>query len=246
MQLRVLTSAEVRAALPMPEAVAAMKTAFAAFSAGQAQVPLRTRLEVPGREAVALFMPSFVPASGDLAIKAVNVFPKNPSLGLPTVHALVLVFDPETGQPRALLDGGSLTALRTGAASGAATDLLARADSQILAVVGSGVQARTQVAAVCAVRPITQVRVFSLDRSGAGEMARELAIRDGIQADIRISSSPEDAADGADVICTATTSSSPVVRIPPSPGVPTSTPSAPTPRRCRRSNPTPWLVPGSS
>jgi ornithine cyclodeaminase len=195
----------------MAEAVAAMKSAFASFSAGEAQTPLRTRLEVPQEQAVALGMPCFVPASGDLAVKIVNVFPRNPGRGLPTLHALVLAFDPQTGAPLALLEGGTLTALRTGAASGAATDLLARDDAQVLAVFGSGVQARTQVRAVCAVRRIAEVRVYSLDPAGAQAMAEELARTPEVEATLRVAATPEQAANGAHVICTATTSSTPVV-----------------------------------
>src|SRR3990170_7068055 len=170
MKLRVLTADDVRAALPMPEAIRAMKDAYRQFSSGQADVPLRTRLEIPEAGGVSLFMPAFVRESGDLAVKAVSVFPRNPERSLPTIHALMIVFDPQTGKPAGLIEGGTLTALRTGAASGAATDLLARPEATTLAVFGSGAQARTQLEAVCAVRPIHEVLVFSLDLEGARGM----------------------------------------------------------------------------
>ena len=210
MQLRLLSAADLNAALPMEQAVEAMKSAFASFSSGEARVPLRTRLDVPAEDGAVLFMPSFVPPSGDLAVKIVSVFPGNPERGLPTIHALVLALDPETGRPIALFEGASLTALRTGAASGAATDLLARSDAAVLAVFGSGPQARTQATAVCCVRPIAEIRIFSFDAQGARAMADAWAGPGGIQAAVRIARSPEEALDRADVVCTATTSRTPV------------------------------------
>jgi ornithine cyclodeaminase len=210
MKLRVLNAQQVRAALPMAEAIRAMMDAFRQLSTGQAQTPLRTRLEVAEAGGVSLFMPAFMRQSGDLAIKAVSVFPHNADRGLPTIHALVIAFDSQTGAPAALLEGASLTALRTGAASGAATDLLARPDSSVLAVFGSGAQARTQLEAVCCVRPIREVRIFSLDTPSARRLADEFNGRIASGARVRLAVSAEEAVEGADVICTATTSSSPV------------------------------------
>ena len=210
MRLRLLTADEVRAALPMPEAIRVMKEAYRQFSSDQAEVPLRSRIEVPEVDGVVLFMPAFLHESGDLAVKAVSVFPRNAARSLPTIHALVIAFDAQTGAPAAVIEGATLTALRTGAASGAATDLLARMDSSTLAVFGSGAQARTQVEAVCAVRPIHEVRIYSLDPEGARRMAAELDGQTLSGARVLLTASAEEAAAGADVICTATTSSTPV------------------------------------
>lgn len=139
----VLQASDVRTALPMDETIAAMKQAFAALSDGRAQVPLRTKVEVPAHAGESLFMPAFVDdAEGEaLAVKVVAVFTRNAEQGLPTLHAAVLVLEASTGRPTALLEGGTLTAIRTGAASGAATDLLARPDSEVAAIFGAGVQA---------------------------------------------------------------------------------------------------------
>jgi ornithine cyclodeaminase len=208
--LRILTAADVRLALPMAEAIAGMNDAFAQLSSGQATVPLRTQLPVPDRAGVALFMPAYLARSGDLAVKVVSVFPHNPEQGEPTIHAAVLVLDASNGRPRALLEGASLTAIRTGAASGAATDLLARPDARVAAILGSGVQARTQLEAICTVRPIGEVRLYSLDKAGAETFIREMAGRGPIPADIRLCAGPAEAVQGADIICTATTSSTPV------------------------------------
>jgi ornithine cyclodeaminase len=209
MDLQLLSRAEVVSALPMAEAIGGMKYAFAQLSTGRAQAPIRTHLEI-GDGNVTLVMPAFLADSGDLAVKVVSVFPNNNQLGLPTIHALVLAVDATTGIPQALLEGGSLTAIRTGAVSGAATDLLAREDARTAAIIGSGVQARTQLEAVCTVRKIDEVRVFSLDREQAEMFAAELAGREPIPQSIRVMESAEIAVDGADIVCTATTSSTPV------------------------------------
>jgi ornithine cyclodeaminase len=145
-----------------------------------------------------------------MAVKIVSVFGRNAERGLPTIHAVVLAVDSETGQPVAILEGASLTAIRTGAASGAATEALAREQAATLSVFGSGAQARTQVEAVCQVRPIRRVLVFSLDPQGAQRMADELRGQGTIPADVRPAASAAEAAAEADVICTATTSATPV------------------------------------
>ena len=209
MELRILNADEVRRALPMAEAVEAMKRAFGLLSAGEVSMPLRSRIEIAEAQATALFMPAYGPGAG-LAVKIVSVFPRNPGAGLPTIHAVVIVLDARSGAPIALLEGASLTAIRTGAASGAATDLLARKDSRVAAVFGSGAQARTQLEAVCTVRQIEAAWVYGMDSPGVEAFVREMAGRGPIPRDLRIASSPEEAIAEADVICTATTSSTPV------------------------------------
>ena len=123
--MRILNALDVTRCLPMDEAIQAMQGAFAALSQGKAHVPLRSHLEVPNQEAVNLFMPAYLEGDSEdsLAIKIVGVYPKNPSRGLPMIHAAVVVIDAETGATAAMLEGGALTAIRTGAGSGAATAL---------------------------------------------------------------------------------------------------------------------------
>lgn len=210
MQIRILTGDDVRLALPMREAIEAMKDAYRQLSSGMASVPLRTRIELADQEGVALFMPALLDSTHDLAIKIVNVFPQNVQRELPTIHSVVVVIDPDTGRPLALIEGGALTAIRTGAASGAATDLLARADARRVAIFGSGVQARTQLEAVCAVRAIEEAWVFSIDSEGAQEFADEMSGGGAIPTLIKVAGTPIEALATADVICTATSSSSPV------------------------------------
>ena len=208
----ILTADDVRKALPMSEAIEAMKKAYASFSNGTAVVPLRTRLPIPNSEALSLFMPAFVNSQDGnaLAIKVVSLFPTNPPRGLAYIQAAVLVFDAETGRAIALLEGSSLTAIRTGAASGAAIDLLARKDSRVAAIFGAGEQGRTQLEAVCSARKIETAFIFAKSMEKAKAFVQEMKSKNGITEDIRVASSAKEAVEHADIVCTATTSTKPV------------------------------------
>ena len=208
----VLTRSQVRQLVPMSEAIELMKEAFAELSAGRTVSPLRTVIPLPDREGDALFMPAFIPAMGALGLKSVNVFRRNPRRGLPVIHAIVALVDPETGRPLAIMDGTYLTALRTGAVSGAAADLLAREDSHVLVAVGAGAQGVTQIAAVCAVRPIERVIAVDIDEDALTRL-RENVARDWPEIVDRLETTTDaTAVRVADVICTATTSRTPVFR----------------------------------
>ncbi len=201
----------------MDAAIEAMKRAFAALSAGRADVPLRIHLSIPKHDGVSLIMPSLVGgedkdggAKRSLAVKVISLFPGNADRGLARIQAAVLAIDAETGRPEALLEGAALTAIRTGAASGAATDLLAREDARTAAVFGAGVQARTQLEAVCTARSIDTAWVYS-PVPGEGEIfAREMAGVGPIPADLRAAASGREAVAEADIVCTATVSGTPV------------------------------------
>jgi ornithine cyclodeaminase/alanine dehydrogenase-like protein (mu-crystallin family) len=208
----ILNASDVRKALPMNEAIEAMKSAYASLSSGTAVVPLRTRLPIPNSEALSLFMPAFVNSKEEdaLAIKVVSLFPTNPARGLAYIQAAVLVFDPQTGQAIALLEGSSLTAIRTGAAGGAAIDLLARPDSKVAAVFGAGAQGRTQLEAACTARKIEAAFIFDADPAKAEMFAEEMKGKSGITRYIRVAWNAQEAIQGADIICTATTSTKPV------------------------------------
>ncbi|MBI3697859.1 MAG: ornithine cyclodeaminase family protein [Acidobacteria bacterium] len=200
MPIRILTAEEVARALPMHLAIEGMKHAFTRLSTGEAMMPPRSRLDIPGADGILLTMPAYVEPS--LAVKVVSVYSNNPARGLPLIYATVLALDAATGRLLALLEGATLTAIRTGAASGAATDALANADAGIVAILGSGRQARTQLEAVATVRRVREARVYSPAREHREAFARETGAR--------AVSSPEDAVSGADIICTATTSATPV------------------------------------
>ncbi|MGC9336302.1 MAG: ornithine cyclodeaminase family protein, partial [Anaerolineae bacterium] len=194
MTLRILSGTDVRRAVTMAEAIEAVKQAYIQLSAGQAVVPLRTPVPVKDRDAVTLFMPAYLSDSDAMGAKIVSVFPGNTARGLPLIHAVVIVVDAETGRPVALMDGTYLTALRTGAASGVATDLLARPEAHVAAIFGAGAQARTQLEAVCTVRAIDRVWVYDMDPAAASTYAEEMKARGGpIPADVSVAPSPAEA-----------------------------------------------------
>src|SRR5687768_14249336 len=190
-----LSAEDVRKALPMNEAIEAMKNAYASLSNRTAVVPLRTRLPIPGSDALSLFMPAFVNSQeGDaLAVKVVSLFPTNPARGLAYIQAAVLVFDPETGRALALLEGSSLTAIRTGAAGGAAIDLLARPDSKVAAIFGAGAQGRTQLEAVCTARQIETAFIVDPSADKAQAFVTEMKRKEFVTKDIRVAQSAKEA-----------------------------------------------------
>jgi ornithine cyclodeaminase len=208
----ILNANEVKQALPMKDAIAAMKQAYASLSEGKAEVPLRSRLPVPPHNGLTLFMPAFVndKTSQALAVKIVSIFPHNLERSLPLIFAAVLVLESDSGKPVALLEGGTLTAIRTGAGSGLAVDLLSRADSSVLAIFGAGAQGRTQLEAACTVRKIQQVWVYDSERKRAESLASELSGVGNIPRDVRVAATSDEAIQNADIICAATTATTPV------------------------------------
>ena len=214
--MRILDADAVRAALPMSEAIAAVRWAYIAYSTGQVTMPARLHLPLPEEQAISLVMPALVAASPDgvyplsYAVKTVSVCPANAGRGLPVIQGAVLVLDPQTGGCLALLDGATLTALRTGAGSGAATDLLARPDAKTLAIFGAGGQAAAQLEGVCAVRSIETVWLYSRTRGKAEELRARWAGHNGVPLDIRIAETAQEALHAADIVCTATTARQPL------------------------------------
>jgi ornithine cyclodeaminase len=207
----ILTREDVRRAAAMPEIMDAVAAGFAQLSSGQADVPLRPHIAIPERDATALVMPAYLRGDEKLGIKVLTLFPHNPAQGLPAIAALVALFDTMNGQPLALMDGGLLTALRTGAASGVATRLMARQDARTLALFGAGGQALAQVWAVCVARPIERVWLVNRTSERAERLAEELrAFGEPIPTDVRIAGSAREALAESDVICCATGSATPL------------------------------------
>ena len=208
MNLRILSAEDVRRALPMTEAIGAVKSAFAQLSMGKVKMPLRTPIEIPAHRGVTLFMPGYLSEDNQMAIKIVSIFNDNIARGLPLIHALVVVVDPTTGQPQAVMDGTYLTALRTGAASGAATELLATPEAKVVAIFGAGAQGKTQLEAVSAVRSVKHAWVYDTDPKRSTDYASEMSER--LSFPVTVSKSSREAVTQAEIICTSTTSSTPV------------------------------------
>src|SRR5262245_29705575 len=199
----ILSTDDLRRAVPMDRAMEAVADAFAQCSAGQAAMPLRQRIALPPHDGLALLMPAHLAGSGAFGVKALTLFADNPARhGLPAISALVLLFDTTTGAPLALVSGGSLTALRTGAASGVATQLMARPDVDTLALFGAGAQALPQAWAVCVARPIRRILLVNRTREHAARLADELrALGEPVPPDVQIASSAAEALAVADVVC---------------------------------------------
>ena len=202
-----LSSVDIKKAIAMSEAIGLMKDAFIKLSIGSASAPLRIKIDMPQANGTALFMPAYLPRYEQFSLKAVSLFKDNPSRELPLIHALVLLFDAIDGRPLALMNGETITALRTGAASGLATDLLARKDSQIAFIFGAGTQGRSQLEAISCVRTIRKAYIFDTHREVAEIFSQEMSQK--LDFPVVVADSM-DLLHQADVICTATTSPQPV------------------------------------
>lgn len=208
--MRILSRADVEKSLTMRDAISIVRGAFAQLSSHQATVPVRVPIPIQSHAGITLFMPAYLHASDALAVKIVSVHNQNPAKGLPLIHALVVVIDATTGKPLAAMEGGYLTALRTGAGSGVATDLLARREAKVAAIFGAGAQGRTQLEAIAAVRQLERVYVFDAIPSQVEKFIAEMRGQSNIPNDVRAASSATEAARNADIICTATTATKPV------------------------------------
>ncbi|MEU0935459.1 ornithine cyclodeaminase family protein [Embleya sp. NPDC005971] len=206
----VLGHSQVEALLELDALIDALAPAMADLSAGRASAPDRVAALVPERDAFLAAMPGRVPSAGVLMSKLVSLFPHNAGTALPTHQALIVVFDPATGEPAALLDGTAVTAWRTGACSALSARLLAREEATVLAIVGTGVQARSHALAMCRVRPIRQIRVAGRDPAKAAALAGELSSL--LDAEVRPAADYADAIAGADIVAAATHCLEPVVR----------------------------------
>ena len=211
MRIRIFKAQEIDQALSMAEAVEVVKDAFVQLSLKKAQSPVRTSLNLKAEGEVALVMPAYLGESGALGAKMVTVFPGNPQAHLPAVQAIVFLFDSSNGAPMAILEGTHLTRFRTGAATGAATQVLSRPDSKTLALFGAGGQSFFQVKGVLAARRVERIRIFDplADRAD-GLIIRLRADASCRGVELLQAGTPAQALEGADIVVTATTSSRPV------------------------------------
>ena len=198
-ELRVIGAEEIRARLPMAAAIDALEDAFRTRDPGAG--PLRSHVETAAGSLL------LMPATGEdgVGVKLVTLTPDNPGKALPLIHAVYVLFEADTQAPAAILDGGSLTALRTAAVSGLATRHLATEDARRLVLFGAGVQATAHLDAMRAVRPVREVVVVSRSR-GPAETLADRARASGLEASV---GEPGSVAD-ADLVCTCTTASDPV------------------------------------
>jgi ornithine cyclodeaminase len=195
--------------LPMEDAIGVMRRALTLLAEGEVMMPLRSMLHLPKGGAVMGLMPSYLGGLEAVGVKVIAEFPANFGSEYDTHQGVVLFFDTERGLLRAMVDATAVTAIRTAAVSGLVTDLLANPDAGDLAIIGAGTQAHTHLQAMAAVRPIRRVRVYSVPAESAATFADRESRRTGLK--IEVAASAEEAVEGADLICTVTTSHEPVV-----------------------------------
>ncbi len=210
MKVWLISRAEIEELITISEVINSVEEAFRAKGLGRVQMPPKSYIFFDKYGGDFRAMPAYLEELGAAGIKVVNAHPGNPEKhGLPNVMATILLLSPETGAPLAIMDGTLITNLRTGAAAAVATRYLAREDSKIVAMIGAGAQARTQLIALNEVFDITEVRVEDIVPGKAGQYARELEGRLGL--DIKPVESTKEAMEGADVVVTVTPRRSPVV-----------------------------------
>ena len=203
--INMLGSAEIKNLVSMDDAIDAMEAAFAGFSDGTSQVPQRTVSAV--KDLNLLLKPAYSEKLGRLAVKIITQKTGESIQGIPTILGVVLLLDMKTGKILSMMDGAEITALRTGAAGGIATKLLAVENAGTVAVFGCGTQGKTQLEAVCSVRPIRQALLF--DRNAEAAQILKSEMEDKLGIDIRVTKNLEDLTE-ADVICTATNAEKPL------------------------------------
>src|SRR6184192_1432577 len=198
-----LNEEQVRQHLRMADLILAMEKALIDFSAGKVTQPVRSVIKVDVAAATGFLglMPALTPDG--LGLKAVTFYPSNAERGIPTHMATIFLIDPQTGTPLAIMDGRLITEMRTAGVSAAATKLLASPEARVLAILGSGVQARSHVEALRLVRPLREIRVWSPTKAHADRFAEEIGAK---------SMSPEKAVRDADVVVTVTNSKTPILR----------------------------------
>lgn len=207
-----LSREQILSFFTMRDAIEADKRAFVLHTEGKAKVPLRINLETEDKSGQCMFMPAYVGGELNMAgVKMVSFFPGNAQKGIPVVPATVALIDGTTGLVTAIVEGTTLTQLRTAAISGAATELLSNPDSRVAALFGTGGQAPAQLEALMTVRSLREVRVFDVDPGRIQNFVtkyRPLADRFGTA--LVGAKTPDEAVEGADVITTVTTSGKPV------------------------------------
>jgi len=207
--MKIVDAEGVRSTLSMPECIDAMVTAMTSVSSGDLSMPNRIIMPLVDNSAYFGVMPGSLGNPRVYGAKVVGLHPGNPAQGRPAIQGGVILFDHDTGVPLVMVDGAAITTLRTGAASGFATRLLARDDASTLGLFGHGVQAAVHIEAICAVRPINEIRVWGRSQDKARAFAKEHA---GLaSAKIVAVADPREAA-ACDVICTTTSSNEPVLR----------------------------------
>ena len=208
MPLTIINAAAVRELLPMSECIDAMEPAMIAATTGAISMPPRLVAPLIDESGLFLLMPGSSTELSAFGAKVISLVPGNPARGLPAIQGFIALFDHDGGAPAAIIDGAEVTAIRTAAASGLATRLLARSDARTCGIFGNGVQAATHIDAMRAVRPVDEIIVWGRNPDKAQAFAQEQARRTGIST--RATADPEEAG-ACDLVCTTTASPEPIL-----------------------------------
>ncbi len=206
-----LSERDIKSVFTMKDAIEADKEAFKLVVKNEVEIPLRTKISVDEHDGCLLFMPAYSSKIQMASLKNVNIFPNNESLGITTAPAQVLLIDGKTGVIIAMLDGAYVTRLRTGAASGAAFDVLAKKNCEVGALIGTGSQAKEQLEAMLVARKLREVRVCARNYERTSSFVNSLKEEfSNYGADIKAVRTSDEAIDDADLIITVTSSNEPV------------------------------------
>ncbi len=212
MKVLVINESDIKKVFTMEDGIQASKDALEYYSKGESDIPLRTNIDVPEQNGQSLYMPGYASGANALGVKIVSVYPDNIEKGLNSVPATMVLINHETGEVCSIMDGTYLTRIRTGAVSGAATDVLARKDAKIFTLFGTGGQAETQLEAVLTVRDIEEVRVFDISKERTDAFVEKMGEKFADKFNVKIiaTDNPDHAVENADIITTVTTSKKPV------------------------------------
>lgn len=209
MSLLLLSLAEIKQSITMHQAIDAMERAFIQLAKTRVKLPLRTGVSIEEKQALMLTMPAYLEEDKALGLKVISIFPHNLAQNKPSINGLILLLDANTGEAKAVMDAGYLTALRTGAISGLATKYFSVENAEHVAIIGTGAQAHTQLEAIAAVRPIKRVSVWSRNIKNANAFVEKWNDKFNIKAYETVSLAIKD----ADIICTATSSTEPLIQL---------------------------------
>ena len=208
MSLIQINATQVRELLPTKDCIQAVRAAMIAFSQDNVQVPLRSSISVEAGKSL-LIMPGACKELGFYGVKLISLHADNALKRLPTIQGAIILFDHESGEPKSMIEGSSVTGLRTAAASALATQLLARTDAKTLGIFGAGLQAETHIDAIAAVRPIESVLIWARNYDAAAAFAERQSKRTGLT--VSAVADPIEAAE-TDIICTVTAASEPILK----------------------------------
>ncbi len=206
----ILSDQDIVKLLTMKEAIDAVEGAFRQLRRGNVLMPTRSSIMLPKYNGSISFMPSYLMETEEQATKIISIYPDNPTKGLPTTTAWIVVNDPETGQIQAFMDATYITGVRTGAVSGVALKYLAPKDAKVAAVFGAGIQARNQAWAAATVRKLDEIRVYDPIKPVVDKFVVDMEKK--LDIPILKATTGEEACHGADIVLTATTSKTPVIK----------------------------------